>query len=364
MMLAMPGRATTAVLSCAMAAIIIFKLKRRLRNVMSNSETETMASARVADLRAVRAEDVPAELTNAYYFDMDAAESRGCKEHVAFLRRTHDIISAIDGLSDHVEKLLETEQQAFQQSQRWAPTARTCCIGTVDVILQNGAGTPVVEPERLLCGTPTGGSDFVVMVGAGARIEGGAFDVSGGSIFIGAACIIEPGVLIRGPTYIGPRCTVRHGAYLRGNVVLGPECVVGGELKNCLLLGQVECPHYGYVGDSLLGLKSHFGCGALTANLPLFATSQPAVDDGRGVRWVLGRRKVGAIIGDGAQLGCGCVTEPGCLLAPSTHVYPLTRLARGLYGGGLIKNRPNIERVPLRSAPPRMHTGRYSMFIA
>lgn len=145
---------------------------------------------------------------------------------------------------------------------------------------------------------------------------------------------------------------MRHGAYIRGDVVLGAGCVVGGELKHALALDHCELPHYGYCGDSLLGYKAHFGCGSLTANLPLLGDSKPSVDIGER-RYMLGRKKVGAVVGDHVQLGCGTVTEPGCLLAPRTLCYPLTRLARGCYGPNeLLKNRPTIERVPLRRDAP------------
>ena len=143
----------------------------------------------------------------------------------------------------------------------------------------------------------------------------------------------------------------------------------------CLTRLRCEAPHHGYVGDSLLGRRAHLGCGATTANLPLLKHCSPSVElplppvpleaprrdgpssrrggrserDGGGapssaadaaVRYDLGIRKFGAVIGDGSQLGCGCVAEPGCLLAPNTHAYPLCRLPRGVYGPDeLIKNR-------------------------
>ena len=109
-------------------------------------------------------------------------------------------------------------------------------------------------------------------------------------------------------------------------------------------------PHTGYCGDSLLGHHAHFGCGAVTANFPLFATSRPTLTV-RSTRYDLCRCKFGAVLGDGSQLGCGSVTEPGCLIAPDTHVYPLCRLACGVYGPHeLLKNRPAIERAPRRPA--------------
>ena len=107
--------------------------------------------------------------------------------------------------------------------------------------------------------------DRAVMWSPGARAEEGAtLDASSGDIFLGRDVVIEEGALVRGPAVIGDGCVVRHGAYLRGDVVLGAGCVVGGEMKNVLALDKCELPHYGYVGDSLLGYNAHFGCGALT----------------------------------------------------------------------------------------------------
>ena len=102
---------------------------------------------------------------------------------------------------------------------------------------------------------------------------------------------------------------------------------MAGELKHVIALDEAELPHTGYCGDSLLGRHAHFGCNALTANFPLLPGTLPSVDV-RGIRYTL-RRKFGAVLGDGSQLGCGSVTEPGCMLAPQTHAYPLCRLARG-----------------------------------
>ena len=118
-------------------------------------------------------------------------------------------------------------------------------------------------------------------------------------------------------------------------------------MKHALTMDEVELPHHGYVGDSLLGHKAHFGSGACTANFPLFANRAPAIEI-ESARYDLGRRKFGAVLGDGAQLGCQSVTEPGTLLGPNTHCYPLSRL-RGLYGPDvLVKNRTGVEVVPLQ----------------
>ena len=145
----------------------------------------------------------------------------------------------------------------------------------------------------------------------------------------------------------GPGCPFDPRAHLSSRE-LATACRLCERPRKDAALSSPRLPHTGYCGDTLLGHHAHFGCGAVTANFPLFAGSRPAITL-RGARYDLGRRKFGAVLGDYCQLGCGSVTEPGCLLAPNTHAYPLSRLPRGVYGPReLLKNRPRIERAPLR----------------
>jgi len=251
--------------------------------------------------------------------------------------------------------LLDRELATLRQagaSSSIVPGSAVCVGPTQDggawhgkVLLASGDARSIVQPERILCCDTTAPGEL--MLGAGVELQGGTFDLSRGSIFLGEGCCVEPGAYVRGPAHFGQRCTVRHGAYVRGDVVVGSDSVVGGELKHMLGLEHIECPHYGYCGDALLGYKAHLGCGALTANLPLFPSSLPAVDID-GTTYTLGRRKFGAVLGDHVTLGCGCVAEPGCLVAPGTQAYPLCRLPRGLYGPKeLIKHPVRHVRVPI-----------------
>jgi NDP-sugar pyrophosphorylase family protein len=136
-------------------------------------------------------------------------------------------------------------------------------------------------------------------------------------------------------------------------VLLGDGVVVRCEMKNAFAMDGTELGHPGYVGDSVLGFGCHLGCQALTANLPLLGGPQGTVvvELGGGLRVDLGRRKLGLVMGDGGQLGCGSVSEPGCLMGKNTCCYPLTRLPKGVYGPSeVIKNKPwehgVIERAP------------------
>ena len=148
-------------------------------------------------------------------------------------------------------------------------------------------------------------------------------------VWVGENVQIAATATIIAPAVIGAGTEIRPGAFLRGNVITGPNCVIGNstELKNVVLLNKVQVPHYNYVGDSILGNFSHMGGGAICSNLK---------SDGKNVvihgeeEYETGLRKIGAILGDHADIGCGCVLNPGTVVGKNTSVYPLTSL-RGVY---------------------------------
>jgi NDP-sugar pyrophosphorylase family protein len=128
---------------------------------------------------------------------------------------------------------------------------------------------------------------------------------------------------ITGPAYIGAGCELRPGVYIRGNLIAGNNCVLGNscEFKNALLLDGVQVPHFSYVGDSILGNHAHLGAGVICSNLRLDQkTVMVHLPDGQRVS--TGRRKVGAMVGDGAEVGCNAVLNPGAILCPESVVGP------------------------------------------
>lgn len=160
-------------------------------------------------------------------------------------------------------------------------------------------------------------------------------------VLVGEGVTIHKSATIIPPAIIGSGTEIRPGAFLRGNVITGEDCVIGNssELKNCILLDRVQVPHYNYVGDSILGNKAHLGAGSVCSNLK---------SDGRAVvihgemEYETGLRKIGAILGDGADIGCGCVLNPGTVVGKNTSVYPLTSL-RGVYPSDcIVKSVNNI----------------------
>lgn len=158
-------------------------------------------------------------------------------------------------------------------------------------------------------------------------IEGYHFLKEG--ILVGENVAIAETATIIPPAIIGPNTEVRPGAFMRGNVIIGPKCVIGNssELKNCILLEHVQVPHYNYVGDSILGNHSHMGAGSICSNLR---------SDGKNIiihgdkEYETGLRKIGGILGDHADIGCGSVLNPGTVVGQNTQMYPLT-MARGVY---------------------------------
>ena len=148
-------------------------------------------------------------------------------------------------------------------------------------------------------------------------------------ILVGENVKIYPTATIEGPTVIGSGTEVRPGAFIRGGVITGENCVIGNssELKNCILLNKVQIPHYNYVGDSILGNKAHTGAGTICSNLK--SDGKNVVVHGE-VEYETNLRKIGGILGDSADVGCGSVINPGTVIGKNTSVYPLTSL-RGVY---------------------------------
>ena len=149
-------------------------------------------------------------------------------------------------------------------------------------------------------------------------------------VLIGKNVTISPTSHIDAPCIIGDNTEVRHGAYIRGSVIIGNGCVIGNssEIKNSIIMDNAQLPHYNYVGDSVLGESAHLGAGAICSNLRTDKGSVKIHHDGHVID--TGMRKLGAIIGDHVEIGCGAVLCPGTVIGKNSTVYPLT-LARGSY---------------------------------
>ncbi len=174
-------------------------------------------------------------------------------------------------------------------------------------------------------------------------IENGldGFEEIAENVYVGKNVKIYPTTTIEGPAIIGEGTEIRPGAFIRGSVITGANCVIGNssELKNCVLLEKVQVPHYNYVGDSVLGNKAHMGAGSICSNLK---TDGKAVVIHGDKEYETGLRKIGGILADNADIGCGCVLNPGTVIGKNTSVYPLNAL-RGVFPGGcIVKSQNNI----------------------
>lgn len=160
-------------------------------------------------------------------------------------------------------------------------------------------------------------------------------------VFVGKDVKIASTVTIEAPAIIGDGCELRPGAYIRGNVIIGRNCVIGNstELKNAVILDKAQIPHYNYVGDSVLGNHAHMGAGSICSNLK--ADGKAVVIKGDEI-YETGLRKIGGILGDNADIGCGCVLNPGTVIGKRTSVYPLNSL-RGVFPADcIVKSVDNV----------------------
>lgn len=164
----------------------------------------------------------------------------------------------------------------------------------------------------------------------------------GSEVFIDEGSVVEDGACILGPAYIGKNVKIRHGAYIRENVIVGNGCVVGNcsELKNCILFNDVQVPHFNYVGDSILGYKAHIGAGVILSNLRSFEGTVKVKFEGGEID--TGLTKFGALIGDGAEIGCNAVLNPGSVIGRGAVVYPCVSWRGFLPPGKVAKLRQKI----------------------
>ncbi len=148
-------------------------------------------------------------------------------------------------------------------------------------------------------------------------------------VLIGEGVKIYETAVIEPPCIIGAFSEIRPGAFIRGAVITGKGCVIGNssELKNSILLDKVQIPHYNYIGDSILGERAHTGAGTICSNLRSDGAQVIVHAD---ADHETGLRKLGGILADGADVGCGSVINPGTVIGKNTSVYPLTSL-RGVY---------------------------------
>lgn len=181
--------------------------------------------------------------------------------------------------------------------------------------------------------------DFIMELGK--TLPEDKFEKIGDNVWIAKSATVFPSAYIQGPCIIDEEAEVRHCAFIRGNAIVGKGAVVGNstELKNVVLFNKVQVPHYNYVGDSILGFRSHMGAGSITSN---FKSDKSQV-------WVHGEeeletglRKFGAMLGDDVEVGCNSVLNPGTVVCKNSNIYPVSCVRGVVPADSIYKNKTEI----------------------
>ena len=163
-----------------------------------------------------------------------------------------------------------------------------------------------------------------MILNIGARLPVDEYEETQPNVWVHKSSTVFPSAYLGAPCIIGPATEVRHGAFIRGSALVGANCVVGNsvELKNVILFDNVQVPHYNYVGDSILGYKSHIGAGSITSNVK--SDKSLVVVKNGDKRIETGYKKFGAILGDYVEVGCNTVLNPGTIIGRHSTVYPVS----------------------------------------
>lgn len=183
-------------------------------------------------------------------------------------------------------------------------------------------------------------SDFIKELGA--TLDEERFEQWKEDVWVARSAKVAPTALLNGPLIIDEEAEIRHCAFVRGSAIVGKNCVVGNstELKNVVLFNRVQVPHYNYVGDSILGFQSHMGAGSITSNVKSDKTLVVVRDGKEEIE--TGLKKFGAMLGDGVEVGCNSVLNPGTVIGPHSNVYPLSAVRGVIPADSIYKNKNEI----------------------
>ena len=183
-------------------------------------------------------------------------------------------------------------------------------------------------------------SSFILELGASLPEE--EYEKRGENVWVARSAKVAPTAFIGGPAIIGKDAEVRHCAFIRGNAIVGEGAVVGNstELKNVVIFNKVQVPHYNYVGDSVLGYKSHMGAGSICSNVKSDKKLVVVKDGDEKIE--TGLKKFGAMLGDHVEVGCGSVLNPGTVIGRNTNIYPLSPVRGCIPADSIYKNAAEI----------------------
>ena len=176
----------------------------------------------------------------------------------------------------------------------------------------------------------------------GPTLDPDVYEQRGEDIWVAKSVTVAPTACLNGPLIIDEEAEIRHCAFIRGSAIIGKGSVVGNstEIKNDIVFNSVQIPHYNYVGDSILGYKSHMGAGSITSNVKS-DKSLVVVKDGT-EEIVTGRKKFGAMLGDYVEVGCNSVLNPGTVIGRHTNIYPLSSVRGVIPADSIYKKRGEV----------------------
>lgn len=182
--------------------------------------------------------------------------------------------------------------------------------------------------------------EFIIELGN--QLNKDEYEQKGENIWIAKTAKVAPTAYINGPAIIGKDAEIRHCAFIRENAIIGEGAVVGNstELKNVILFNKVQVPHYNYVGDSILGYKSHMGAGSITSNVK--SDKKLVIVKKKDAKIETGLKKFGAMIGDNVEVGCGSILNPGSVIGKNTNIYPLSSVRGVIKENSIYKNQNEI----------------------
>lgn len=186
-------------------------------------------------------------------------------------------------------------------------------------------------------------SDYIKELGP--TLDPEKFEQRGEDIWIAKSATVAPSACLNGPLIIDEDAEIRHCAFIRGSAIIGKGSVVGNstEIKNDIIFNSVQVPHYNYVGDSILGFKSHMGAGSITSNVKSDKTLVVVKDKYEsGEEIETGLKKFGAMLGDYVEVGCNSVLNPGTVICPNCNVYPLSSVRGVIPAGHIFKDKDHI----------------------
>lgn len=213
---------------------------------------------------------------------------------------------------------------------------------TIDELLDlsKSIAAPLFEGKTYPWEVLTGIKDFILELGP--TLPEDEFDNPSEGVWIAKDAKVFPSAYIGSPCIIDHGAEIRHCAFIRGNAIVGKNAVVGNsvEIKNSILFDSVQTPHYNYVGDSVLGFKSHMGAGSITSNVKADKTLVTVKEPGNPIE--TGLKKFGAMLGDFVEIGCNSVLNPGTVIGRHSNVYPVSSVRGVVPANSIYKNKDEI----------------------